>query len=202
MTGTYCRSPVTSKPRPLPTPEEEEELLRLCRAGHPAAWKKLLARYHALLYAIPRRFGLDSDDSAEVYQNVCLALYRGLPRLKSARGITRWVMTTAHRQARDIARKRRRERPDPDGLLAGRLKDDAPALDDLLIEGERRSALRRGLEELDERCRKLLYWLYLEDPTPSYREIALRLSIPEGTIGPTRARCLTKLRSAMKKSTK
>ncbi len=193
---------MTSRPRSIPTPEEEEELLRLCRAGHPAAWKKLLARYHALLYAIPRRFGLDQDDSAEVYQNVCLALYRGLPRLKSAGALTRWVMTTAHRQARDLARKRRREQPDPEGILAGRLVDDAPALDAWLIEGERRAALRLGLESLDERCRKLLYWLYLEDPTPSYREIALRLAIPEGTIGPTRARCLAKLRRSMKKRTK
>jgi len=192
---------VTPRSRSIPTPAEEEELLRRCRAGDPAAWKKLVARYHAVLYAIPRRFGLDPEDAAEVYQNVCLALFRGLPRLRSARGLTRWVLTTAHRQARDIARKRRREMPDHGGLT-DRLVDDAPALDEWLVEGERRTALRQGMESLDERCRKLLYWLYLEDPTPSYREISRRLDIPEGTIGPTRARCLLKLRRTIKKSTK
>ena len=176
--------------------------MKLCRAGHPAAWKKLLARYHSVLYAIPGRFGLGREDSAEVYQNVCLALYRGLPRLKSARGLTRWVLVTAHRQARDLARKRRREVPDPEGVLSERLVDSAPPLDEWLIEGERRVTLRQGMEALNDRCRKLLYWLYLEDPAPSYREIARRLSIPEGTIGPTRARCLTKLRQTIKKSTK
>ena len=193
---------MTSKPRPIPSAAAEEELLRLCRAGQPEAWKRLLARYHAVLYAIPGRFGLGHEDSAEVYQNVCLALYRGLPRLKSARGLTRWVLVTAHRQARDLARKRRREVPDPEGHFSDRLVDTAPPLDDWLIEGERRTALRRGLETLNDRCRKLLHWLYLEDPAPSYREIARRLSIPEGTIGPTRARCLTKLRQTIKKSTK
>lgn len=183
---------------PVPTPREEEELVKACLAGEAPAWRRLLARYEAVIHAVPRRFGLGPDDAAEVFQGVCLALYRGLPRLRLAAGLTRWVVTTAWRQSRDLARRRRREIREPDEGLP-QTSDPTPRVNALLEEMEDRTALRRALELMPPRCARILTWLYLEPEPLSYREIARRLGVPEGTVGPTRARCLQRLKLLLEK---
>lgn len=185
---------------PVPTPAEEQALVAACLSGDRAAWRRLVARYEVVIFAIPRRYGLGEEDAAEVFQNVCLALYRGLPRLRLAAGLTRWVLVTTRRQARDLALRRRREVPDSDDIAAMERTDPAPLVDTLLEEMEERIAVRAALGELPGRCRQLVEWLYLEPDTPSYREIARRLDIPEGTVGPTRARCLDRLRMILEKA--
>lgn len=187
---------------PVPTPAEEEALVAACLAGDRAAWRRLVSRYEGVIFAIPRRYGLTDEDAAEVFQNVCLALYRGLPRLRLAAGLTRWVLVTTRRQARDLARRRRREVPDPDGSAALARPDDAPLADSVLEEMETRIAVRAALGQLTGRCREMIEWLYLAPDTPSYKEIARRLEIPEGTVGPTRARCLERLRALLEKARK
>lgn len=185
---------------PVPTPAEEEILVAACLAGDRAAWRRLVSRYEGVIFAIPRRYGLSDEDAAEVFQNVCLALYRGLPRLRLAAGLTRWVLVTTRRQARDLALRRRREVPDPDGVAALQRTDPSPLADTVMEEMEERIAVRAALGELTGRCRQLIEWLYLSPDTPSYREIARRLEIPEGTVGPTRARCLDRLRLILEKA--
>jgi RNA polymerase sigma factor (sigma-70 family) len=184
----------TTITRTIPEPHEEEALVQACLAGNAAAWRRLLSRYEGVIYAIPRRFGLTNEDAAEVFQNVCVALYRGLPRLKIAAGLTRWVLVTTHRQARDLALRRRREVPDPDDALSRSKLDPAPLADQVLEDMEFRVQLRAALDSLNPRCAQMLAWLYLEREPLSYREVAERLGIPEGTVGPTRARCLSRLR--------
>ena len=50
-----------------------------------------------------------------------------------------------------------------------------------------------AISSLDERCRVLLTLLFYHPDSPPYAEIAGTLGIKEGSIGPTRARCLNKL---------
>lgn len=171
-----------------------------CLAGDRVAWRRLVARYEGVIFAIPRRYGLTEEDAAEVFQTVCLALFRGLPRLRLAAGLTRWVLVTTRRTARDLALRRRREIPDVDGIHAAARLDEGPLPDALLQEMEERVAVVAALQEVTGRCRQLIEWLYLDPDTPSYREIARRLEIPEGTVGPTRARCLDRLRQILEKS--
>lgn len=185
--------------RSVPTPREEAALVAACLAGSAAAWRRLLSRYESAIYSISRRHGLGEDEAAEVFQNVCVALYRGLPHLKEAAGLTRWVLVTTRRQARDLARRQRRTVPDPNDTLARLSPDPHPLADDLLSEMETRVEIRAALEKLGDRCAQLLRWLYLERDPLSYREVARRLGVPEGTVGPTRARCLARLRQIIEK---
>jgi RNA polymerase sigma factor (sigma-70 family) len=187
-------------PYVVPTPREETELVQACLDGRAEAWRRLLDRYDAVIHAIPRRFGLDADDAAEVYQNVCLALLRGLPRLRAAAGLTRWVLVTTRRQARDLARKRRREAPTGDETLMARVPDRGPTAAALLEELSDRVALRAAVEKLPPRCRDLLAALYLDPEPLAYKEIARKFGIPEGTIGPTRMRCLARLKRLVENS--
>lgn len=190
------RTTAADRPTPyaVPTPREEAELVQACLAGKTEAWKRVLDRYDAVIHAIPRRFGLDAEDAAEVYQNVCLALFRGLPRLREAAGLTRWILVTTRRQARDLARKRRREAPADDAELMARIPDRGPSAAQLLEELSDRVALRAAVQGLPPRCRDLLTALYLEPEPLAYKDIARRFGMPEGTIGPTRMRCLQRLR--------
>lgn len=170
-----------------------------CLAGDAAAWQRVISRYQSVLWLIPRRFGLSEDDSAEVFQGVCLALFRGLPRLKQAAGLTRWVLTTAHRQSRDLARKRRRDAPPLSEPDLAAIPDTAPSVAELQEEAQTRAAIRAAIDQLPPRCAELLHLLYLEADPLSYREVAKRFQIPEGTVGPTRARCLSRLREILEK---
>ena len=62
---------------------------------------------------------------------------------------------------------------------------------------EQQFLVERGLDQLDDRCRCLLTLLFFDDPAPSYDEIGDQLGMSTGSIGPTRGRCLEKLRQIL-----
>jgi RNA polymerase sigma factor (sigma-70 family) len=87
---------------------------------------------------------------------------------------------------------------DEPSSVATLIRDDAPLPDEQLLILEEQHRIRTALSSLDERCRTLLEMLfYLAEPH-SYAEIASSLGVPEGSIGPTRARCLAKLLRMLK----
>ena len=184
-------------PTPEPVYARDAELLKACRQGDEAAWRELLRRYRDFLYSIPRRYGLDQDDAADVFQNVSLALWKGLPELRSEKALTRWIEITARRQCERLAGKKRRLVHDEEGL-ADRPAEEPDTLHEL-AELQEQQIVRRSLEKLGGRCAELLRLLYMENPPAAYDEITRRLGLPHGSIGPTRGRCLEKLREIVKK---
>lgn len=177
----------------------DRELLLACRRGDEAAWNALVNRYQRLVYAIPRRAGLDEDLAAEVFQEVFLTLFEKLDAIEQPERLQAWIVTTARRKTlRLIARESRtvsfsgKEEDSGDSELET-LSDDAPLPDDVMVKMEEQHRVRAALEELDERCNKLLVALFYTSEPPAYSEIAKRIGMPEGSVGPTRARCLQKL---------
>ena len=79
--------------------------------------------------------------------------------------------------------------------------DDLPPLtgaappDEMVAALEEEQRVREALEAVPERCRKLLTLLYFTAPVPDYDEVARRMKMPRGSLGPTRARCLDKMRA-------
>jgi len=178
--------------------ESDLELVVACRRGDQLAWERLIQRYQRLIYTIPRRAGLDDDQSAEVFQEVFTALFQKLNDIEEPEKLQAWLVTTARRKTwRTICKERAWQPADTtnaDGLeTANAIPDDAPLPDEQLMILEQQHQVRVGLESLDERCRKLLEMLFYVTEPPSYAEIALMLGTSEGSIGPTRARCLGKL---------
>jgi RNA polymerase sigma factor (sigma-70 family) len=82
---------------------------------------------------------------------------------------------------------------------AAAIRDEAPLPDEQLLILEEQHRIRTAVSLLDERCRNLLEMLFYRSEPPSYAELAASLNIPEGSIGPTRARCLAKLLRLLKK---
>jgi RNA polymerase sigma factor (sigma-70 family) len=175
----------------------EEALVLACRRGDAAAWEALITRYQWLIYAIARRSGLDQDQSTEVLQHVLRTLLEKLHTIEQPARIGSWLMTTAQREAWRLARQSRGA-----GTLISYddVRDEAEEIpdsdllpDEALVRLEEQHQVRVALAGLDERCRTLLTLLFYRAEPPSYSEIAATLGMSEGSVGPTRARCLQKL---------
>jgi RNA polymerase sigma factor (sigma-70 family) len=176
----------------------DEKLLQACRRGDESAWEALVERYQRLIYTIPRRAGLDEDQAAEVFQEVFTTLFEKLNDIEQPERLQAWLVTTARRKTwRLITREKRLQHPLGDTEEGEpeleKLPDPSALPDEVLMRLEEQHRVRTALADLDERCRKLLTMLFYQPEPPPYAEIAAAIGTTEGSIGPTRARCLKKL---------
>ena len=180
----------------------DEALILACRRGDAAAWETLIARYQRLVFSIPRRAGLDADLSAEVFQQVFTVLLQRLDQIEHPMHISAWLATTARREARRV---RWRERgsaftPGNPEIATEEILDTALLPDEVLVRLEEQHKIRTAVAALEDRCRKLLTLLFYQPDPPPYTEIAVTIGVTAGSIGPTRARCLQKLRRLLDES--
>ena len=172
----------------------DKELLIACRQGDESSWQVLVDRYQRLIYAIPRRAGLNEEQAGEVFQEVFLTLFEKIDEINQPDRLHAWLVTTARRKTwRFLTKERAQSGETDDTDEAFAVVDNAPLADETLVRLEEQHRIRTALSGLDERCQKLLTMLYYSAETPPYAEIAAELGTPEGSIGPTRARCLKKL---------
>lgn len=184
----------------LLNPDEDARLVQRCLEGDARAWDALVRRHERLVYSVARSYRLPDAEAGDVFQDVFSALVRGLPRIRDARALVRWLSSTADRIARAAALRRRREMAlgigdDPQGLE--RIAAEGAPVEANLEELESRALVRLALDALPPQCRQLLTALYYEDPAPAYADLAKRLGTPIGSLGPTRARCLERMRQAL-----
>lgn len=163
-------------------------LVTRARTGDRQAWDQLVDRYAPLVWSICRRHQLDGADAQDAAQTVWLTLVDHLDSLRDPAALPGWVATTTRRECGRILRAARRPGTAGYALAA----ETIPAEHDLLA-AERHAALREAFGQLSPGCQQLLA-LLTADPPVSYAEISARLGIPVGSIGPTRRRCLEKLR--------
>jgi RNA polymerase sigma factor (sigma-70 family) len=173
----------------------DKELLIACRQGNESSWQTLVDRYQRLVFAVPRRAGLNEDQASEVFQEVFVTLFEKMNEINEPDRLHAWLVTTARRKTwRLLSKERSRQSAhtdeDDEALV---VVDDSPLPDETLVRLEEQHRIRTALAGLDTRCQKLLMMLYYEADPPPYSEIAAILGTPEGSIGPTRARCLKKL---------
>lgn len=171
---------------------DDADLVRGCLAGEAAAWEQLLHRYRRLIYSVPMAFRFTNEDADDVFQRVAMKLIEGLPKLRDPAALPSWLATVARHECHALHRVESRNVDTP-------VEDHDPGVEppDLIAALEtvaQEHAMAVALERLDDPCRSLLTMLYVDDPTPPYDEIAKRLGRPIGSLGPTRSRCLGKLR--------
>ena len=176
--------------------ETDHDLIQACRKGDVRAWERVLDKYERLVFSIALKSGLPVEDSADVTQITFTILMQSLDDLREDSRLAPWLATVARRHAWRCLAKRRREPLGYEEDLAGSALVEEKSRDPFET-WERIEWLRSGLEKLDERCRKLLKSLYFDTDQPSYAEIADRFSMPVGSVGPNRARCLERLKGFM-----
>lgn len=184
----------------------DKELLTACRNGDESSWNALVDRYQRLIYTIPRRAGLNQDQASEVFQDVFVTLLQKIDDINEPDRLHAWLVTAARRKTWRLLSKERTWRgldsdEEDDGEESVTLiADSNPLPDEVLLRLEEQHRVRTAVGELDERCHKLLTMLYYQTDPPSYAEIADAFGTSEGSIGPTRARCLKKLLRLLEES--
>jgi len=168
---------------------EVAELVRAAADGDRAAWDRLVDRYNGLVWSVARSHRLSTADASDVVQTSWLRLVEHLDRLQDPERVGAWLATTARREALRALRHASRQ------IVTEELPEVAVEgqLDAGLLVRERDRALWQAFGGLSERCQALLRIL-VSDPPPSYDEVSAALDMPIGSIGPTRARCLERLR--------
>jgi RNA polymerase sigma factor (sigma-70 family) len=171
-------------------------LVHAAEKGDEAAWNELIDRYAPLVMSVLARYRMFHGDAEDVSQIVWLRLVEHLGQLREPRALPMWIITTTRNECVRLARANRRtETVDPLTDMAAAAAVDERAVDERMLRAERSEALFEALAELSDEHRALLL-LLIEDPPLPYAEIATRLDMPIGGIGPTRARALRKLRSS------
>lgn len=176
----------------------DEQLIISCREGDQSSWEALVRKFERLIYAIPRRAGLDQDRAEDVFQQVFMLLAKNLHDIREPSLIQAWLVTTARRETLKTIRENSRrailpENEDDDDNMIEKIADENDLPDIFIQKLETAHKVRSAVLSLDERCRELITMLFYHEKAPAYTEIAMELGIPEGSIGPTRARCLQKL---------
>ena len=161
--------------------------------GERAAWDALVDRFGQMVWSVARGFRLDDAAAKDVSQTVWLRLIENIDTIKDPERLPGWLATTCRREALRVLRTRERDVPSE---FAYDIEDPAPSLDEVLIDDEESRSLVEAFRTLDETCRQLLRLLTLE-PALSYDEISETTGRPIGSLGPTRARCLEKLKTAI-----
>lgn len=179
----------------LPT-ESVDDLLSAAAGSDQHAWRRLIARFAPLVASVAHRFRLSVSDVEDVSQVVWLRLFENLGRIRDPAALPGWLTTTTQRESiRLLNRSSRWVCVESVELVADHSRHGpvSPPVDHGLLQRESVDAVRSGLNELPARQRDLLL-LGVAEPPVAYREIAATLDMPVGSIGPTRARSLAKLR--------
>jgi RNA polymerase sigma factor (sigma-70 family) len=167
------------------------QLVAAALDGDHASWNALVDRYTPLVLSVVRRHRLQGSDSEDVVQTVWLRLVENLGGIREPAALPGWIVTTARNECLHVIRRQRLASPTDLGEEGWPDGSAEPA--DMLT-AERHEALLMALAELPERQRALLL-LLIEDPPVPYDEISRRLGLPIGSIGPTRARALARVRA-------
>jgi RNA polymerase sigma factor (sigma-70 family) len=169
-------------------------LVARARDGDKQAWDALVERYAPLVWSICRQHRLDGADTADVGQNVWLKLVEQLDRIRDPAALPGWLATTTRRECWRVLRAGHGPEAAGYALDAENIADrQSETAEDELLRAERHAVLREAFARLPP-CSQELMTLLMTDPPVPYAEISDRLGIPVGSIGPTRRRCLEKLR--------
>ena len=165
------------------------------RDGDHGAMDDLVLLLSPVLWQVVRACGLDREAAEDVVQTTWLALVRSADGIAEARAVSGWLCTTARREAWRVARQGARQTPTDEDVLDRHLPDE-PAPEQQVVLDDENARLWDCLQQLPERCQRLLR-IVAAAPRPDYTAIASDLGMPVGSIGPTRGRCLEKLRVAL-----
>lgn len=190
--------PVTRDPfiddieRPAKALDRElASLVRSAAGGDERAFARLVARFERPLRSIARSYRLTGWDADDVIQSTWMQFLEHGSGLREPAAVSGWLATTARRYCLRRLQSHVRELLSEDPTAGDRGYDGR--LDADMLAAERRAALDASLSALTGRQRDLMT-LLLDEPELSYEEVGRRLGLPIGSIGPTRARSLSRLR--------
>ncbi|HEV3382822.1 MAG TPA: sigma-70 family RNA polymerase sigma factor [Trebonia sp.] len=172
-----------------------EGLVNSARSGSLEAVSELITELTPMLWHVARAAGLSQPEAEDVVQTTWLSLVSHLDRVRAPAALASWLITTTKREAWRVRAEDRRQRPAADEWFTSIPDQGVDAEQSVIIKDEQRE-LWTALSRLPPRCRELLRIVAFV-PRPDYDDVAARLGMPRGSVGPTRGRCLDKMRAAL-----
>lgn len=170
------------------------DLLSAAADGDQGAWNEIVDRYQRLVWSVIRSFRLDDASAADVAQTVWLRLVEYSDRIREPERLPSWLATTARNESIRTLNRLKRQTP---SAFEFDIEDTvAPAMDEALIVDEDRRAVGKAFIQLSEDCQQLMRLLTAE-PALDYEAISEIIGRPVGSIGPTRGRCVKRLRQLL-----
>jgi RNA polymerase sigma factor (sigma-70 family) len=191
-----ARSAAVRKPPRPPRPPNLTTLVALAAAGDPSSWDAIVERFSPLVWRVARTYGLSETDVADVFQSTWLHLIEHVGHVREPERLAGWLVTATRREALRVLKQNGRTRPVEEPAL--NIADPAAEAIVIILLAERDEVIRRAFRSLSEDD-QLLLTLLVSDPPVSYQEIADSLGMAIGSIGPTRARALGRLRQAIER---
>jgi RNA polymerase sigma factor (sigma-70 family) len=177
----------------------DERLVHECLKGSEEAWSALIEKYKNLIFSIPIKYGVVSDEAAEIFQEVSLLILSELPRLREPRALPAWLIRITSQKCSHWRRKQQRYVSEEAQEQVALSNDLAQTPERILQEVQREQMLREALAELSPRCQQLIGKLFFQSPALPYQEVAKSLEVATGSIGFMRMRCLERLRRTLEK---
>ncbi len=171
------------------------DLLSAARAGSEDALGQIVNELSPLLWQVARSAGLSQGDAEDVLQTVWMRLVTHLDSINEAGALTGWLVTTTKREAWRVRAAGRKLLPADQDVFAD-LPDKGPGSEEQVIFEDQRRELWAAIGMLSRRCQELLRIMAFA-PRPDYATVAAALGMRVGSIGPTRGRCLAKLRALL-----
>lgn len=176
----------------------DSHLVQECLRGSEAAWSALIAKYKNLIFSIPLRFGLSEEDSADIFQSVCMDLLNELPRIREPNALAGWLIQVARNKCFHRKQEQQRHKVQDIDDLDSHTSLGEP--EDLVLQVQQEQILREALSALSPRCQRLVQMLFFEMPARPYLQVANELDLASGSIGFIRRRCLDKLRQRLEQA--
>ncbi len=166
------------------------------RSGNSAKMAELVRILTPILWHTARSSRLDAATAEDVLQTAWLSLVRKADTITEPLAVLQWMVVTTKREAWRVTRSQAKVRPED--MEAANTHDfqTADPVEEEVLRGETENRLWYHISQLSERCRALLRVIAFAD-RPDYADLAKALGMPQGSIGPTRGRCLAKLRSLL-----
>jgi len=187
-----------AKAAPAPALSSKDKVLvELCLLGSEEAWSALIEKYKNLIFSIPIKYGLSTDEATEVFQSVSLTLLQDLPKLREPQALAAWLIKMTARKC--LRWKREQRMFQASEIDNDHLVETLNLPEDLLQQLEREQIIREALVRLSPDCNRLIDLLFFASPPLHYDKAAEVMGLAKGSIGATRMRCLEKLRRYLEK---
>jgi RNA polymerase sigma factor (sigma-70 family) len=173
-------------------PSEVAGCVRRAAAGDKDAWDEIVGSFSGLVWTVANGHRLGPTDTAEVMQTTWLRLLENLDRIREPERLGGWLATTARRESLRMLRLRGRELPTDDEAAIDNGAGSVPGPEQAVLDRDRDRRLWSAFDRLNDRCRQLLHLVIVVQPP--YSEVSAAMDMPIGSIGPTRQRCLERLR--------
>ena len=173
----------------------DSRLIQECLNGNEAAWSALIAKYKNLIFSIPVRYGFSEEDSADIFQAVCMDLLAELSSLREPNALAGWLIQVTRNKCFHRKQAQQRQKLQEVDDLDSYASPEEPK--DFALQVQQEQMLREALLALSPRCQRLVRMLFFEMPARPYQQVAKDLDLASGSIGFIRKRCLDKLRQRL-----